>query len=122
ELRTDGARADAGAVARMASSMDSRGPDGAGIYAHQNVALGHRRLKTIDLSERAAQPMIDAELGLAVAVDGAIYNYPALREELQSYGYRFFSDSDTEVIGKAYHHWGDGFVERLTGMFSFVIT
>jgi asparagine synthase (glutamine-hydrolysing) len=122
ELRTDGARADETAVARMAATMGARGPDGAGLHAQGSVALGHRRLAVIDLSEKAAQPMVDSELGLAIVFNGCIYNYPELRAELLAVGYRFFSHGDTEVLGKAYHHWGDAFVERLAGMFAFAIT
>jgi asparagine synthase (glutamine-hydrolysing) len=85
------------------------------------VALGHRRLKIIDLTEAGAQPMVDSELGLAVCWNGCIYNYKQLRRELTEYGYRFFSHSDTEVLLKAYHHWGDRFVDRLYGMFAFAI-
>ena len=66
--------------------------------------------------------MVDAELGLAIAWNGCIYNYEALRDELAGHGYRFFSHSDTEVLLKAYHHWGDRFVEQLHGMFAFAIT
>jgi asparagine synthase (glutamine-hydrolysing) len=120
ELRTDGP-ADAGLVARMAGTMSDRGPDGVGLWQQGGVALGHRRLKVIDLTEHAAQPMVDAELGLTIAFNGCIYNYPELRRELQQAGYRFFSTGDTEVLIKAYHHWGDRFVEHLHGMFALVI-
>ncbi|HEX6568037.1 MAG TPA: asparagine synthase (glutamine-hydrolyzing), partial [Acidimicrobiales bacterium] len=110
--------ADPVAVACMTGTMAARGPDGSGLWAQGPVALGHRRLKVIDLSERAAQPMVDAELGVSVVFNGCIYNHRELRRELESAGYRFFSTGDTEVIVKAYHHWGDGFVEHLTGMFA----
>ncbi len=105
----------------MAEAMAPRGPDGAGVWSQGRVALGHRRLKIIDLSEAGAQPMVDAELGLAIAWNGCIYNYKNLRRELSEHGYRFFSTSDTEVLLKAYHHWGDKFVDRLFGMFAFAI-
>jgi asparagine synthase (glutamine-hydrolysing) len=105
----------------MADAMAPRGPDGAGTWSQGRVALGHRRLKIIDLSEAGAQPMIDSDLGLAIAWNGCIYNYKDLRRELAGQGYRFFSHSDTEVLLKAYHHWGDRFVERLYGMFAFAI-
>jgi asparagine synthase (glutamine-hydrolysing) len=91
------------------------------VWSQGRVALGHRRLKIIDLSEAGAQPMVDAELGLTICWNGCIYNYEALRDELAGHGYRFFSHSDTEVLLKAYHHWGDRFVERLHGMFAFAI-
>lgn len=109
------------AVSAMAAVMAPRGPDGAGAWSQGRVALGHRRLKIIDLSEAGAQPMVDSDLGLAIAWNGCIYNYKQLRDELISVGYRFFSHSDTEVLLKAYHHWGDRFVERMFGMFAFAI-
>ena len=105
----------------MAEAMAPRGPDGAGAWSQGRVALGHRRLKIIDLSEAGAQPMVDSDLGLAIAWNGCIYNYKDLRRELTGHGYRFFSTSDTEVLLKAYHHWGDRFVDRLYGMFAFAI-
>jgi asparagine synthase (glutamine-hydrolysing) len=121
ELRFDGTYADPAAVARMTDVMVPRGPDGNGIWASGRIAFGHRRLKIIDLSERAAQPMVDPELGLTVIFNGCIYNYRELRDELTKAGYRFFSHSDTEVIGKAYHRWGTACVERFYGMFAFAI-
>lgn len=120
EIRFDGP-ADAAAVQAMADVMAGRGPDGAGIYARNNVALGHRRLKIIDPSERGAQPMVDPELGLALVFNGCIYNHEELRQELRERGYRFFSEADSEVIIKAFHAWGAGCVERLIGMFAFAI-
>ena len=120
EIRQDGP-ADAEAVVRMAATMGDRGPDGAGAWAQGRVALGHRRLKVIDLSERAAQPMVDAELGLVAVFNGCIYNYPELREELEAAGYRFFSSGDTEVIIKAYHRWGERCVDHFKGMFAFAV-
>lgn len=105
----------------MAAVMLPRGPDAAGVWSQGSVALGHRRLKIIDLSEAGSQPMVDSELGLAVAWNGCIYNYEMLRDELSGHGYRFFSHSDTEVLLKGYHHWGDRFVDHLQGMFAFAI-
>src|SRR4051794_32061793 len=105
----------------MAEAMATRGPDGAGVWSQDRVALGHRRLKIIDLTEAGGQPMVDSDLGLAVCWNGCIYNYKQLRRELTDHGYRFFSHSDTEVLLKAYHHWGDRFVDRLYGMFAFAI-
>jgi asparagine synthase (glutamine-hydrolysing) len=91
------------------------------VWSQGRVALSHRRLKIIDLSEAGAQPMVDPDLGLTVCWNGCIYNYKQLRRELSEHGYRFFSHSDTEVLLKAYHHWGDRFVDRLYGMFAFAI-
>ncbi len=122
ELRFDGASPDVGAVARMADLMTPRGPDGEGLYASGPIALGHRRLSIIDLSACGNQPMHDPDLGLTIAFNGCIYNYQQLREQLQAErDYRFFSTSDTEVVLKAYHAWGERFVDRLQGMFAFAI-
>lgn len=121
EVRLDGRSPDVSAVTAMAEAMSPRGPDAAGVWSQGRVALGHRRLKIIDLTEAGAQPMIDSELGLSVCWNGCIYNYQDLRRELAGHGYRFFSHSDTEVLLKAYHHWGDRFVEHLKGMFAFAI-
>ena len=121
EVRLDDRVPDAAAVSAMADVMARRGPDAAGVWSQGRVALGHRRLKIIDLSEAGAQPMVDAELGITIAWNGCIYNYQDLRCELTGHGYRFFSHSDTEVLLKAYHYWGDDFVSHLHGMFAFAI-
>jgi asparagine synthase (glutamine-hydrolysing) len=121
ELRYDGNPADGEAVRRMLPCLESRGPDGEGLWQHGPVALGHRRLKIIDLSEAGHQPMVDEELGLSLVFNGCIYNYQQLREELRGHGYKFFSTSDTEVILKAYHRWGEDCVRHFLGMFAFAI-
>ena len=121
ELRLDGRAPDLSVVERMTHRLEQRGPDHEGSYSDGPVALGHRRLAIIDLSERANQPMVDSELGLALVFNGTIYNYPELREELRQQGYHFFSDGDSEVILKAYAAWGEKCVERLHGMFAFAI-
>jgi asparagine synthase (glutamine-hydrolysing) len=116
-----GRTADRDAVERMAATMTDRGPDGAGSWADDAVALAHRRLKIIDLTSAGSQPMVDPELGLTIVFNGCIYNYPLLRAELEDDGYRFFSTSDTEVILKAYAKWGRDCVTRFAGMFAFAI-
>ena len=121
EVRLDGRVPDVAAVSAMAGVMARRGPDAAGTWSQGRVALGHRRLRIIDLTEAGAQPMVDADLGLTIAWNGCIYNYKELRRELAGQGYRFFSHSDTEVLLKAYHRWGDDFVSHLHGMFAFAI-
>ncbi|GGQ55716.1 N-acetylglutaminylglutamine amidotransferase [Couchioplanes azureus] len=121
ELRFGDRAADPGAVRRMLPCLESRGPDGEGLWHRDGVAFGHRRLKIIDLSEAGAQPMTDERLGLTVVFNGCIYNYRQLREELRGYGYRFASTSDTEVIIKAYHRWGADCVRHFLGMFAFAI-
>ncbi|RFC63685.1 N-acetylglutaminylglutamine amidotransferase [Fulvimarina endophytica] len=121
EIRFDGTNASPERVQRMGDCLARRGPDGAGQVMRGRVGLGHRRLKIIDLSEKAEQPMVDPQLGLTIAFNGCIYNYPELREELEAKGYSFFSTGDTEVIIKAYHAWGRDCVKRFHGMFAFAI-
>lgn len=105
----------------MTECMVPRGPDGGGAWSSGAVAFGHRRLAIIDLSTTGHQPMHDPELGLTVAFNGCIYNYPELRRELLGKGYRFFSHSDTEVILKGYREWGERVVDHLKGMFAFAV-
>jgi asparagine synthase (glutamine-hydrolysing) len=121
ELRFDGGRPDLAAVERMTDRMAARGPDGRGLWSQGPLALGHRRLKIIDLSERGAQPMTDSEARLTGVFNGCIYNYRELRQELEALGHRFFSTSDTEVLLKAYQQWGTACVHRLLGMFAFAV-
>ena len=121
EFRFDGRAADVAAVDRISAVMEPRGPDGHGLWHDGPVALAHRRLAIIDLSETGAQPMIDADLRLVTVFNGCIYNYKQLRTELQGHGYTFFSHSDTEVIAKAYHRWGVRCVDHFFGMFAFAL-
>ncbi|RST88020.1 N-acetylglutaminylglutamine amidotransferase [Aquibium carbonis] len=121
EIKLDGTAPSPIAIAKMTDVMAPRGPDGAGLVMHGNAGFGHRRLKIIDLSERAQQPMVDSGLGLTIAFNGCIYNYPELRAELEDKGYSFFSTGDTEVILKAWREWGERCVERFHGMFAFVL-
>jgi asparagine synthase (glutamine-hydrolysing) len=116
-----GRAADRGAVERMAATMSDRGPDGEGSWAHDAVALAHRRLKIIDLTSAGSQPMVDSDLGLTIVFNGCIYNHRELRAELEGDGYRFFSTSDTEAILKAYDKWGRDCVSHFAGMFAFGI-
>ncbi|MGB0743862.1 MAG: N-acetylglutaminylglutamine amidotransferase [Opitutales bacterium] len=121
EIRFDQQNPNLQRTGSMLDVMRARGPDGDGLVRRGHVALGHRRLKIIDLSDASQQPMVDAHLGLTIVYNGAIYNYPELRKELEAKGYNFFSQGDTEVILKAYHAWGRGCVKRLNGMFAFAI-
>ena len=110
-----GGLADVTAVARMSATMCDRGPDGDGTWAQGPVALGHRRLKIIDLSGCGAQPMVD--LSLAIVFNGCILRLPRTARGARRPRLPLFSTSDTEVLLKAYHRWGDRFVDRLKGMF-----
>jgi len=106
---------------RMRDRLTHRGPDAAGLFVHQNVGLGHRRLKIIDLSEAAAQPMANEDSSVIVVFNGEIYNFITLRDELAAKGHHFRSQSDTEVIVHGYEQWGAECVERFNGMFAFAV-
>jgi len=121
ELSFNGTRPEQGTLDRMLSRLKERGPDASGHYLSGPIALGHRRLSVIDLSERANQPMVDEQLGLVLVFNGTIYNYRELREQLINRGYSFFSESDSEVILKAFAEWGEDCPVRLHGMFAFAI-
>ena len=121
EIRFDGSQPDVATLQAMNAVLVPRGPDAGGVFQMRHIAAAHRRLKIIDLSEHAQQPMVDNELGLGIVFNGCIYNYRELRAELRALGYRFFSEGDTEVILKSYHAWGTGCVDRFLGMFAFAI-
>jgi len=122
-IRFDKKPIDTAMFEKMLSPLEGRGPDDQGIFIDQTegFGLGHRRLSIIDLSENAHQPMTDGKLGLSIVYSGEIYNYQEIREKLLEKGYTFQSASDTEVLLKAYHAWGNSFVEKLNGMFAFCI-
>jgi asparagine synthase (glutamine-hydrolysing) len=118
--RTDAADAATRAVlAQMSRAVAPRGPDAEGMWQAPGVALGHRRLKIIDLSDAAAQPMSNADGSVQLVFNGEIYNFADLRAELIGHGHQFRSRSDTEVIVHGYAQWGDGVIDRLHGMFAF---
>ena len=118
ELRFDDVSPDPSVIERMKIQLVKRGPDAEGAFIDAPVAFGHRRLSIIDLSDKAAQPMTDAESGVALVFNGTIYNYPELRTELQALGHQFNSTGDTEVILRAYVQWGEDCIQRLQGMFA----
>jgi len=121
EIRFDGEPVDVAALNRMNERQQPRGPDGQGLQVSDRFGFGHRRLKIMDLSEAAQQPMFDPALGAGIVFNGAVYNHAELRKELEAQGYRFHSTGDTEVLLKAWHAWGADFVKRLNGMFAFAI-
>ncbi|HUQ74966.1 MAG TPA: asparagine synthase (glutamine-hydrolyzing) [Burkholderiales bacterium] len=114
------------AVHAMLDAMHHRGPDGAGHAAFTaasgayRVMLGHRRLAIID-PNGSRQPMRDDAAGLTLSFNGEIYNFRELRAELEAKGFTFERDSDTEVLLRAYQHWGAAAVERLRGQFAFAV-
>ena len=108
---------------RLRDMLSHRGPDGAGIYVNENenIALGHRRLSLIDLSETGTQPLFNEDKSIWLTVNGEIYNYRDIRKELISKGHIFNSTSDSEVIVHGYEEWGTAILDKLKGMFAFCI-
>ena len=121
EVRFDGSSPQVEKIESMTDRLASRGPDASGTFFRNNMGMGHRRLKIIDLSDASAQPFVDQSTGLAMVFNGCIYNYPELRSELEGKGHKFKSSGDTEVILKAWAEWGEDAIPRLQGMFAFVI-
>ena len=121
--RPDAPPADTDELMRIRERMRARGPDGAGLWCAEDgrVALAHRRLAIIDLSEAGAQPMADPETGNQIVFNGEIYNYAALRGELVRDGVAMRSHSDTEVLLKLYAREGAAMMRRLRGMYAFAI-
>lgn len=105
------------------ATMAHRGPDGYRIWQSDDKKIGiaHRRLSIVDLSDAGYQPMFDDEQTIAICCNGEIYNHKVLRLELEAHGFRFKSQSDTEVIVYAYKKWGIECLQKLEGMFSIVI-
>jgi asparagine synthase (glutamine-hydrolysing) len=121
QLRFDNQNVKSDDLALMMTKIKRRGPDSSGAWSAGEIGFGHQRLAIIDLSNHANQPMIDETLKLILVFNGTIYNYQSLRQKLQKKGYQFFSNSDSEVILKAYHFWGENCVRHLDGMFAFGI-
>jgi asparagine synthase (glutamine-hydrolysing) len=111
----------AGAAERFAAAMVHRGPDGYGFFHAGPVALAHRRLSIIDLSEAGRQPMTNEDGQIAIVVNGEIYNHAELRAELVAKGHRFRSGSDSEVVAHLYEEVGARVPEYLRGMFAFAL-
>ncbi|HLO70509.1 MAG TPA: asparagine synthase (glutamine-hydrolyzing) [Flavipsychrobacter sp.] len=107
----------------MRDSMAHGGPDDSGMYhdADASLALGHRRLSIIDLSEGGHQPMLNASQDVIISFNGEIYNYKELKVELVAKGFQFKTASDTEVILAGYQYWGAECFSKLVGMFAIAI-
>jgi len=108
-------------VRQMADSIAHRGPDDEGFFVDANIALGHRRLSILDLSEAGHQPMFSPDKNLVIVFNGEIYNYVELRDELRKLGHKFKTRTDTEVILASYKEWGVNCLKRFNGMWAFVI-
>jgi asparagine synthase (glutamine-hydrolysing) len=109
-----------GEIERMTAAISHRGPDGVGFLQRDGVALGHRRLAIID-PELGQQPMANEDETIWLIYNGEMYNFRELREELRGEGHRFETNSDTEVVIRAYEEWGAQCVKRFRGMFAFAL-
>jgi len=107
-------------IAKMNSAINHRGPDDEGVLAFENILLGHVRLSIQDLSKKGRQPM-SFDGNSWIIFNGEIYNFKELRNDLEKTGHNFFSNTDTEVILKAYNEWGKESFKRFNGMWSFAI-
>ena len=116
----NGVRVEFDDVRRMTQSLIHRGPDDEGHFVSGSIGLGFRRLSIIDLGG-GHQPMSDLDGSVQVVFNGEIYNFKEVRNELEAYGHRFQTNSDTEVIVYGYKQWGDGVLDHLNGMFGLAI-
>jgi asparagine synthase (glutamine-hydrolysing) len=113
---------DPGHIRRMMDAIVHRGPDDEGLFCEGRIGLGHRRLSIIDLTESGRNPIWTADRSMAIIFNGEVYNYRELRAKLQSLGYRFTSETDTEVVLNAVHCWGiEQALQKFVGMFAFAI-
>src|SRR5215469_1447076 len=110
-------------VSRLNELQRRRGPDGEGLWSSNDgrTVFGHRRLAIIDTSPLGAQPMSDATGRWTVTFNGEIYNYHALRQELEHLGCVFLTNSDSEVLLNAIARWGEAGLRRLRGMYAFAM-
>ncbi len=108
-------------IKAMNEAVKHRGPDDEGIFIDDRVSLGHRRLSILDLSEKGKQPMCDETKRFCIVHNGEIYNFREIREQLIKKGFSFRSNTDTEVILKAYIQWGEKALEKFIGMWAFAI-
>lgn len=110
-----------GALTAMMDTIIHRGPDSEGKYIDNDAALGFRRLSIIDLSSIGDQPLYNEDKSKVLVFNGEIYNYQELRQELIEKGHTFISNTDSEALIHGFEEWGEKLVERLRGMFAFVI-
>jgi len=108
-------------IRAMMQKIKHRGPDDEGLFINNGVGLGFVRLSIIDLSKAGHQPMFSDDRRYIIIFNGEVYNYIELREELKELGYKFKSNSDTEVVLKSYQEWGEKALDRFNGMWAFVI-
>lgn len=119
--RLDGEAVDPIAIVRMRDVLTHRGPNDAGLWVDGPLALAHRRLSIIDLSEAGRMPMASPDGRVQAVFNGEVYNFRALRTELEAEGHAFHSESDSEVVLRAYEQWGADCFDRFNGMFAVAI-
>ena len=104
-------------------SLSHRGPDGSNFFLNNNrsLAFGHTRLSILDISDRANQPFYFDNKNLVLTFNGEIYNFVEIKKELEGFGYKFKTTSDTEVLLLAYHKWGVDCQQKFNGMWAFAI-
>jgi len=105
----------------MTDAIAHRGPDGEGQWIEGSVGLGHRRLAILDLSPAGHQPMMSFNKRYIISYNGEVYNFKELRTELESRGYQFHSNTDTEVVLNAWDFWGPAALKKFNGMFAFAV-
>lgn len=108
-------------LGEMMDRIKHRGPDSDGKYVDEQIAMGFRRLSIIDLSDQGSQPIFNEDKSLVLTFNGEIYNYKDLREELVASGHKFYTQTDSEVLIHGYEQWGEDMLDKLRGMFAFVI-
>lgn len=108
-------------LGKMMDRIKHRGPDSDGKYVDEQIAMGFRRLSIIDLSDQGSQPIFNEDKSLVLTFNGEIYNYKDLREELVASGHKFYTQTDSEVLIHGYEQWGENMLDKLRGMFAFVI-
>ena len=108
-------------LTKMMDRIVHRGPDMGGQFIDGRVALGFRRLSILDLTEAGAQPMANEDGSVVIVFNGEIYNFQELRSELEAKGYKFHCGADTESLLHGYEEWGEAVLDRLRGMYAFVI-
>ncbi len=108
-------------VRKLGGLLHHRGPEQDGYYVGEGISLGHKRLRILDLSTQAIQPMFNEDGTVCVVFNGEIFNFVEIRRELEQFGHRFMSHSDTEVLVHGYEQWGTELLGRLNGQFAFCI-
>lgn len=108
-------------LGKMMDRIKHRGPDSDGKYVDEQIAMGFRRLSIIDLSDNGSQPIFNEDKSMVLTFNGEIYNYKQLKAQLEQQGHKFYTQTDSEVLIHGYEQWGENLLNKLRGMFAFVI-